>query len=176
MAALTVHDVDPRNGFVRVNKGKGARDRVVPMGTTASRYVREYLKEARARWSENNREERALWLHCIKPHRPLGKPMLTLMMDDYGRAAGLAKHLTPHVWRHTCATHMLANGSNVHYVQRLLGHRRLETTQIYTRVAIPELKAAYRKAGPKIKETTAPAPLNKRLKAPYHFKAKGNTP
>jgi integrase/recombinase XerD len=176
MAALTVHDVDTQNGFVRVNKGKGGKDRVVPMGHTASRYAREYLKEVRAKWSVENREERALWLHSYKPNRPLGKPMLTIMMGAYGRAAGLAKHLTPHVWRHTCATHMIANGSPVTYVQRLLGHRCLETTQIYTRVAIPEIKVTYQQSGPKLKITVAPAPAPTRFRSPYQYKVKSGRP
>jgi site-specific recombinase XerD len=62
------------------------------------------------------------------------------------------------------ATHLVANGSNIAYVQRLLGHRRLDTTQIYTRVAVPELKATYRKAGPKSTATKAPRPTNQRMR------------
>jgi integrase/recombinase XerD len=151
MAALTVHDVDTQNGFVRVNKGKGGKDRVVPMGHTASRYAREYLKEVRAKWSVENREERALWLHSYKPNRPLGKPMLTIMMGAYGRAAGLAKHLTPHVWRHTCATHLVKNEANLRHVQDILGHRSLHTTERYLSLTITDLKEAHRKFHPREK-------------------------
>jgi integrase/recombinase XerD len=176
MAALTVHDVDPQNGFVRVNKGKGCKDRVVPMGDTASRYVREYLKEVRSKWTVERREERGLWLSTCKPHRPIGTQIMLLAMQAYGRAAGLAWPLTPHVWRHTCATHMIANGSNVTYVQRLLGHRRLDTTQIYTRVAIPEIKVTYRQSGPRPKATVAPAPKPTRFRPFYHYKAKAPAP
>jgi integrase/recombinase XerD len=167
MAALSIHDVDARNGFVRVNLGKNAKDRVVPLGWAACQYVQEYLKEVRSKWSQENREERALWLQSFKPHRPMGRQMLIILVRSYGQAAGLTKRLTPHVWRHTCATHMLSNGSSVYYVQRLLGHRCIETTQIYTRVAIPEVKATYQKSGPKIAETQAPAPVNARLRPRY---------
>jgi hypothetical protein len=92
-----------------------------------------------------------------------------ILVRNYGKAAGLTKRLTPHVWRHTCATHMLANGSSVHDVQRLLGHRCIETTQIYTRIAIPDVKTTYQKAGPKIQETQAPPPppVNARIRRPY---------
>jgi integrase/recombinase XerD len=176
MAALTIHDVDPQNGFVRVNKGKGGKDRVVPMGHTASRYAREYLREVRAKWAVENREERALWLSSRQPHRPITKQSMLVTMKAHGKAAGLAWHLTPHVWRHTCATHMIANGSNVTYVQRLLGHRRLETTQIYTRVAIPEIKATYQQSGPRLKNTVAPAPAPTRFRPPYHYKGKHGRP
>jgi hypothetical protein len=99
-----------------------------------------------------------------------------VMVKDYGQAAGLAKRITSHTWRHTCATHMIANGSDVHYVQRLLGHRQLETTQIYTRVAAADLKAAYRTAGPKTETTTAPLPVNARVRPPYVYKAKTPAP
>jgi len=176
MAALTVHDVDPRNGLVRVNKGKGGKDRVVPLGGTACKYALEYLKEVRSKWTEDNREQRAFWLGSRKPYRPLIRQMLMVLVRDYGQAAGLAKRVTPHTWRHTCATHMVANGSDIHYVQRLLGHRRLETTQIYTRVAAADLKAAYGKAGPKTETDTAPLPVNARQRSPYVYKHKTPAP
>ena len=149
LTALTVHDVDPQNGFVRVNKGKGGKDRVVPMGGTASRYVREYLREVRFKWAAENREERALWLISYEPYRPLLKQTITVMVREYGQAAGLAKPLTAHVWRHTCATHLVANDANLVYVQRLLGHKSLTTTQIYTRVAVPELRVTVKKKHPR---------------------------
>jgi integrase/recombinase XerD len=175
MAALTIHDVDPKNGFVRVNKGKGGKDRVVPMGWTACKYAREYLKEVRSKWTEASREERAFWLASVRPHRPIARQMMMVLVSDYGKAAGLTKRLVPHTWRHTCATHMIANGGSVHYVQRLLGHRCIETTEIYTRVAASDLKAAYRKAGPKTETTKAPLPVNAR-KLPPHQKNKLKTP
>jgi integrase/recombinase XerD len=162
MAALSVHDVDPKNGFARVNKGKGGKDRVTPIGQTACRYVGEYLKEVRSKWAQDQREERALWLSGYAPHRPLKKQLITVMVREYAQTAGVGPYITPHIWRHTCATHLVANGGNIAYVQRLLGHRRLNTTQIYTRVAVPEIKAMYKKAGPKIRQTQAPRPVNQR--------------
>lgn len=155
MARLTVHDVDWRNGFVRVTRGKGAKERVVPMGTKACDYAREYLQKVRSQWSKANRDERALWLSHRAPHGPLKKQMIAVMVRDYGRAAGLKKSASPHVWRHTCATHMVSNGSNIAYVQRLLGHRSLRTTQIYTRTTVPELKAAHAKAHPRQRRVLA---------------------
>jgi integrase/recombinase XerD len=161
LTALTVHDVDPQNGFVRVNKGKGGKDRVVPMGGTACRYVREYLREVRAKWVAQNREERALWLISYQPYRPVQKQMITVMVREYGQAAGLTKQLTPHVWRHTCATHLVANDANLVYVQRLLGHKSLRTTQIYTRVAVPELRVTLQKKHPRRRAVSAVATLTR---------------
>jgi integrase/recombinase XerD len=148
MARLTIHDVDCRNGFVRVNKGKFAKDRMVPLGRKASDYVREYLQKVRAQWSKTNRDERALWLSSKQPNGPLKSQAIAVMVKHYGRQAGLEKAVTPHVWRHSCATHLVADGANIAYVQRLLGHRSLRTTQIYTRTTIAEIKATHARAHP----------------------------
>ena len=75
--------------------------------------------------------------------------MIEVMVKHYARRAGLEKKVTPHVWRHTCATHLVADGANVVYVQRLLGHRSLRTTQIYARATIAEIKATHARAHPR---------------------------
>ena len=151
MARLTIHDADYKNGFVRVTKGKGSKDRVVPLGRKACDYVREYLQKVRSEWSKTNRDERALWLSYRDPHGPLTNQTIAVMVKQYGRKAGLAKRVTPHVWRHTCATHLVADGANIAYVQRLLGHRSLRTTQIYTRATIADIKAMHAKSHPRSK-------------------------
>jgi integrase/recombinase XerD len=147
LARLSVFDLDHRNGFVRVNQGKGGKDRIVPIGAKACGYVREYLAQVRAVWSQANRDERALWLSSKRPHGPLKAQMIEVMVKQYGRAAGL--RVTPHLWRHTCATHLVANGANLAAVQRQLGHKSLRTTQLYTRVAVPDLVAMHQRAHPR---------------------------
>ena len=133
---------------MRVNKGKFAKDRMTPLGRKACDYVREYLQKVRAEWSKSNRDERALWLSSKQPHGPLKSQAIEVMVKQYGRDAGIEKRVTPHVWRHTCATHLVADGANIAYVQRLLGHRSLRTTQIYTRTTVAEIKATHAKAHP----------------------------
>jgi integrase/recombinase XerD len=147
LARLTVFDLDHRNGFVRVNRGKGGKDRIVPIGAKACGFVREYLAQARLEWSKANPDERALWLSGKRPHGPLKPQMIEVMVKHCGRAAGV--RVTPHVWRHTCATHLVANGANLAAVQRQLGHKSLRTTQLYTRVAVPDLVAMHAKAHPR---------------------------
>jgi len=88
------------------------------------------------------------WLSSMQPHGPLKSQAIAVMVKQYGRAAGIEKHVTPHVWRHTCATHLVADGANIAYVQRLLGHRSLRTTQIYTRTTVAEIKATHAQAHP----------------------------
>lgn len=156
MTRLSIHDVDTRNGFLRVNRGKFAKDRVVPMGRQACDYVREYLAKVRAAWSRERREERALWLSSYQPHLPLKKQLIATMVKAYGRQAGLEKRAHPHAWRHACATHLVAAGSNVAYVQRLLGHRSLATTQVYTRVSVPDLRRAVGRAHPRARSHPLP--------------------
>jgi integrase/recombinase XerD len=150
---LSVHDVDTRTGFVRVTKGKGAKDRVVPLGRKAADYVAEYLKQVRAAWSKDQRDERALWLSWKAPHGPLKDQAIAAIVKDCLRVCGIA-HGRAHLWRHTCATHLVASGANIAYVQRLLGHRSLETTQRYTRVALPEVKSTHKTAHPRARSKT----------------------
>jgi len=171
MAALTLHDVDHRHGFVRVNKGKGAKDRVVPMGKKACDYVREYLQKVRAVWTKKNRDQRALWISAIEPHGPAEQIALDVRVRFYARQA-LQRTISPHVWRHTCATHLVANGANIAYVQRLLGHRSLATTQRYSRVAIPEVRKTFArhprtKARPAARTLTREQIKAMRLKGAY---------
>lgn len=148
MQRLEVGDVDVLNGIVRVHRGKGGKARVVPMGERACRALQDYLIHERAAWNRG-RVERALWLSSHQPHQLLKKEALGALVRRHGKRAGLARRVTPHVWRHTCATHLLRGGSNIVHVQRLLGHRSLETTQIYTRVALPEVQATFRQAHPR---------------------------
>lgn len=181
MARLTVHDVDHTKGFLRVNRGKFCKDRVVPLGRKACDYIREYLQKVRAEWTKDNRDERALWLSWYWPHQPLKKQLISVMVRSYAKAAGIKRQASAHIWRHTCATHMVANGGNITYAQRLLGHRFMSTTERYIHVGIPDVKAAYAKAHPRTgtptarqsKEASAPLKaLPKKKRTAYRYKNK----
>jgi integrase/recombinase XerD len=148
MAALQVYDVDSRGGLVRV-QGKGRKERIVPMGQKAVESLQRYLREARAVWLRGRAASSALWLSAIEPHGPLGALRIQVMVRSYGKEVGVK--VTPHLWRHTCATHLLSNGTNIAYVQRLLGHSSLNTTQVYTKVVVPELKATHARKHPRAK-------------------------
>jgi site-specific recombinase XerD len=161
MARLTLPDVDIRNGFVRVTRGKGQRDRVVPIGQSACQALARYLKDARAVWLKAPRNPGwtdALWLSPIQPHGPIHKEAVALIVERYARRV-LGRNVSPHLWRHTCATQLLSNGAHVVYVQRLLGHKSLKTTEIYTRVSMADLKAAMHRAHPRTRKTAAPEAL-----------------
>ena len=153
MTRLALHDVDVKNGFARVLQGKGGKDRVVPIGRKAADCVAEYLKHVRAEWSKTQRDERALWLSAIGAHGPLKIQAVAVIVKGYLRACGIAQGRA-HLWRHTCATHLVASGANIAYVQRLLGHRSLESTQRYTRVAVPEVKRTHHTTHPRARSKT----------------------
>lgn len=151
MQKLAVHDLDLTGGYVRVNRGKGGRGRIVPIGETAAAALRDYLA-VRLGWlriSKTPLITDSLWLSPIQPHHPLKKEAIALIVRKNALRAGVQRIVGPHLWRHTCATHLLNGGGNVVYVQRLLGHRRLKTTEIYTRVTIRDLKKSHRDAHPR---------------------------
>jgi integrase/recombinase XerD len=152
MAQLTVLDVDCKNGFARVTKGKFAKDRVVPMGTKAAEYVAEYLRQVRGPWSQHQKDERALWLCSIWPHGPMKKQAIAVLVRNYKKLAGVDRPGRTHLWRHTCATHLVQGGANLAYVQRLLGHRNLQTTQIYTRVSGVEVAQTIKRKHPRSRQ------------------------
>jgi integrase/recombinase XerD len=149
MTHLKLADVDSRNGLLRVNQGKGARDRVVPLGQGAGDCVRRYVEQVRRCWCPPERDQQALWLSSCPAHQPLTSQTIAVMVRRYGKLAGIPRHVTPHLWRHTCAAHLVANGASIAYVQRILGHGSLRTTQIYVRTTITEIKATHALAHPR---------------------------
>jgi site-specific recombinase XerD len=147
VAALGVHDLDLSAGFVRVARGKGGRGRVAPLGASAVEALRAYLDARRAWLEAAGRSEAALWLSPIRPHAPLKKEAVALVVRRCAARAGV--RASAHAWRHTCATHLMRDGAAVVYVQRLLGHRSLKTTQVYTRVSVADVRATVRASHPR---------------------------
>jgi integrase/recombinase XerD len=161
MARLTLQDVDIKNGVIHVIRGKGGKDRVVPIGQSACAALTRYLKDARSVWLADPRRKpqptSALWLDAEQPHTQLCKERIGGICVEYAKRV-LGRNISPHLWRHSCATHLVANGANLVYVQRLLGHKSLDTTQIYTRVSVPDLKRTVQRAHPRVRRTVAPPP------------------
>ncbi len=144
---LDLFDLDPDGGTVRVRNGKGGRDRVVPIGVHALAALRLYVRGARPRLVATPRQP-ALFVAAVTRRR-LNVKTLNLIVRKRAEAAGLGKRVTPHILRHTCATHLLQGGADVRHVQLILGHASLATTQIYTRVAIEDLTTAHQRHHPR---------------------------
>lgn len=150
LRALTVYDLDLDRGLVRINEGKNAKDRVVPLGEVACRWLREYLDEARPKLlAREGVGEQTVFLSKN------GRPLLPLGVIDrirrLAKAAGIERPVTPHSMRHTFATHMLRGRADIRHIQAMLGHASVATTQIYTRVEVTDLKMVHKRCHPREK-------------------------
>lgn len=134
---LKLYDVDTERGTVMVRQGKGGRDRLVPLGERACRWIEKYLAEVRSELATAE-DERALFLDDFG--RPMSDRYLGDLVRRYLEHAGVTTRGSCHVFRHAMATHMLENGADIRFIQVMLGHANLETTQIYTRVSMTKLK------------------------------------
>ena len=153
LRSLQIYDLDLDRGLVRINEGKNAKDRVVPLGEVACTYLREYLTEARprllaARGREADTEQTVFLSKSGRPLLPLG---IILPLRKHAKAAGIERPVTPHTLRHTFATHLLAGRADIRHIQVMLGHASVATTQIYTRVEVSDLKAVHHRCHPREK-------------------------
>lgn len=139
-------DVSLEHGTLHVRQGKGNRERVVPIGKEAIAWIGRYLSDARPVLSKARPFERALFL--VRTGRPLRQTQIRAILRKYCEACHLRKPVTPHGLRHACATHLLQAGADIRGIQELLGHEKLETTAIYTRVAPTEVKAMHQRFHP----------------------------
>lgn len=143
-ASLGLYDPDLLRGVLWVRHGKGGRQRVVPLGTRATAWLDKYLSQARPELLATDTQ--ALFL------TDYGEPMRADKIADkvrrYMDFAGIPKGGSTHLLRHACATHMLEGGADIRFIQALLGHTSLETTEIYTHVSIDKLIEVHRATHP----------------------------
>jgi len=144
---LTVQDVDLEEGVLWVRRGKGQKDRVVPLTRIACKFLETYIKSIRLDLLRGQ-QSKALFVSRRFGYS-LGINALGDIVERYTREAGVKKKVTPHLWRHTCATHLLKNNANLRHVQELLGHKSLSTTERYLRLTIADLKEAHTKFHPR---------------------------
>jgi integrase/recombinase XerD len=136
LARLTLYDVDLAAGTVMVRQGKGAKDRLIPIGGRACAWIVRYVEEVRPQLAIRPDE---LTLFLTDYGEPFEKNRLSDLVKRYLRHAGIPQG-SCHAFRHACATHMLENGADIRFIQAMLGHSELSTTQIYTQVSIGKLK------------------------------------
>ena len=126
--------------------GKGGKDRVVPLGASVCQLIETYLAGIRADWIGAEGDPHLFlnrWGQQMDPNA------IWAVVRKHARLANLKKPVSTHTLRHSCATHMLRNGAPIWYLQEMLGHESLETTQIYTRITINELKQIHAKFHPR---------------------------
>ncbi|HXL23062.1 MAG TPA: site-specific tyrosine recombinase XerD [Candidatus Dormibacteraeota bacterium] len=147
LTGLRVADVDMKVGSVRCI-GKGDKERIVPVGRKAVGMVEKYLREARPQLVvKKTGAITALFLN--RRGKALTRVGVWKILSDYGREAGLRAPLTPHVLRHSFATHLLERGADLRSVQLMLGHSDISTTQIYTHLVEERLKQIYKAHHPR---------------------------
>jgi len=144
---LDVREFSPERGELAISQGKGKKDRVVPLGDYALTFTQAYLKLVRP-WLVGSPDEEALFLNSRTGERLDGETVAYLVKKAI-RRAGVKKHVTPHTFRHSMATHMLRNKADLRHIQAILGHASLESTQVYTHLAFEDLKAAIKRAHPR---------------------------
>jgi len=138
-----LQDLDLRERVLLVRNGKGRKDRVVPVTGRAVAALELYLRESRPALAKS--VDPALFLSTQGARLQI--PGMRAQVERHGRAIGAT--LTPHALRHTCATHLLKGSASIRHVQELLGHKRLTTTALYTRVAIADLRQVIARAHPR---------------------------
>jgi len=131
--------------------GKGNKERVALMGRPAQRALSQYLNEGRPKLTSASSGD-ALILNRFGGR--LSTVSLTKMLHKYGRLAGIERPVTPHMLRHSFATHLLDGGADLRSVQELLGHENLVTTQIYTHVSLAQAREVYLRSHPRASEQT----------------------
>jgi len=142
---LSSGDIDYENGLVTIRDGKGGKDRVVPIGEKSLAAIERYISEARPVLATAAGDT----LFITRRGKPLDDQTLYKTVVNVTKGAGIERHIKVHTIRHTCATHMLNHGADIRYVQELLGHACLTSTQVYTHVSINKLKETHRRHHPR---------------------------
>ena len=145
LITLKLQDVNLTAGYVRVF-GKGAKERVVPIGQYAQEKIRRYTNGARQALLK---DRMSATLFVARAGKPLSRQGFWKLIKRYGLRAGLRKMITPHTLRHSFASHLLEGGADLRAVQTMLGHADIATTQIYTHVARDHLKYLHQKFHPR---------------------------
>ncbi|MCZ2259510.1 site-specific tyrosine recombinase XerD [Sporosarcina sp. G11-34] len=146
LIGLDIDDIHLSMGFVRVF-GKGGKERIVPLGSQAIKACNRYIEEARPLFIAKQRGVDALFVN-MRGNR-ISRQGCWKLLKGHALNAGLRSELTPHILRHSFATHLIENGADLRAVQEMLGHADISTTQIYTHVSRARLKEVYVKFHPR---------------------------
>ena len=146
--AMKIEDIDNAGGLLFIEQGKGKKDRTVPVGATALKWVGRYIREVRPNRLRSPNERRVFV--GMRSGMPLSDRALTEFLNYLLKRVGL-QHLSPHQLRASAATHMVSEGMSIGYLQRMLGHPRLDTTRIYVQFQADELKQIMNQSHPRVR-------------------------
>ena len=144
--------IETNDGFVTTLKlrGKGSKERIVPLGSFASKAIDNYMTRVRPDLAQKNANTTSALFLNSRGSR-ISRQSAWQMVLDAASAAGVTEHVSPHVFRHSYATHLLDGGADIRVVQELLGHASVTTTQIYTLITIDKVRESYSMAHPRAK-------------------------
>jgi integrase/recombinase XerD len=142
---LRADDVNLSVGFLRCI-GKGSKERIVPIGEVAIEMIGWYLDKCRPLFAKGQRNE---FLFLTNRGGPMTRVGFWKIIKKHAKEAGITTHITPHVLRHSFATHLLEHGADIRSIQEMLGHASVATTQIYTHVTRDHLREVYKKSHPR---------------------------
>ena len=145
VAAIQTDWINLEYGYMKC-RGKGSKERIVPLGTKAIEAIQNYLNTARPKIKNS---QNSTYLFLSKGGKPLRRENIWVIVKNCALKAGIKEHISPHMLRHSFATHLLENGADLRSVQEMLGHVNVSTTQIYTNVSKQHLKAVHRQFHPR---------------------------
>jgi integrase/recombinase XerD len=142
LITLKFSNINMEENFLKV-LGKGSKERLAPFGETAKRFLQIYLAKRKPALSPDE------YVFLSRINKPLSRVSLWIQINAAGKKAGIAKSIHPHILRHSCASHLLAGGADIRFVQEILGHSSITSTQIYTHLDATEIQEKHKKFHPR---------------------------
>ncbi|WP_018658646.1 site-specific tyrosine recombinase XerD [Allofustis seminis] len=147
---LTLDELHLSMGFIQT-VGKGNKERIVPIGELADKWLMQYLEKVRPLLLQKNPKDTDL-IFLNNSGKGLSRQAIWKKIKEYTKKSGITANVTPHTFRHSCATHLLENGADLRIVQELLGHADISTTQFYTHISQSHNRRVYNAAHPRAKK------------------------
>lgn len=139
LVSIEYSNIDFENSIIRIN-GKGKKERIIPLGEVASYYLKVYLSDYRSKLLKRNTHNQVF----LNNHgKPITRQGFNYILENIRELTGIEKEITPHVLRHSFATHLLEGGADIRSIQEMLGHENISTTNIYTEVVNDVLRSNY---------------------------------
>ncbi len=138
LLTLELGNINFQSGYIRI-RGKGSKERIIPIGEYALDYLENYIETVR----KYNVNRRSKYVFLNKEGKPLTRQFFFKAVKKYALRANIDTPISPHTLRHSFATHLIENGANLKEVQEMLGHSKIETTQIYTHISTKRILSAY---------------------------------
>ena len=134
---LKISNINFKESYLKVD-GKGDKSRFVPLATYTAKLIKDYITEVRSKYKVNKKCEDILFLNSRGS--AMSRVIVFIIIKELTEKAGINKKISPHTFRHSFATHLLQNGADLRYIQEMLGHSSISTTEIYTHLKNEELR------------------------------------